>query len=212
METNVMIQLVNINTLKPSPFNPPTRIESKHIRDLVRSMENYGFWTFCPLLISSDGYIADGHRRYAAAKEIGIETIPVISTPFTADELWSAFNGTRLEISATDVLIAASMGLTTLPRKQARTIELLKDTVGDAGLKRLAEMRVSPSIRSRAKRIANLCGKTDAAFLAQTIFWMVDNKMSLVAHYLNESNIDTKIVIQAIEKNRPIRLSGISVE
>lgn len=209
---SIKVEIVKLDSLKPSLFNPPTRIEPKHIRDLVRSMEQYGFWTFCPLLISSDGYIADGHRRVAAAKELGIEEVPIISTPFSADELWSAFNGTRLDITATDVLIAASLGLTILPTKQARSVTLLKETVGEAGMKKLAEMRISPSIRSRAKRVCNLCGRTEPEFLAKTIFWLVDNKMSLVTHYLNESNMDAKTVIKAIESNKPIKLSGISVE
>lgn len=64
--------------LKPHPKNPRVHPESA-LKKLERSIREFG-WTN-PILVSEDGYILAGHARLKAAKQAGIEEVPVIYLP-----------------------------------------------------------------------------------------------------------------------------------
>lgn len=74
MEFN-QVKNVRIADLKPHPKNP--RVHPKSALDkLIKSIEKFGFTN--PVLVSKDGFILAGHARCKAAKEAGIEEVPVI--------------------------------------------------------------------------------------------------------------------------------------
>jgi N6-adenosine-specific RNA methylase IME4/ParB-like chromosome segregation protein Spo0J len=80
------IELVPVASLKtdddfakalPAPDNlPAIRRDIKHHGILV------------PLLTSSDDLVLDGHTRLKLAKELGLETVPVIRVPVGAERTW----------------------------------------------------------------------------------------------------------------------------
>ena len=68
-----------IDTIKPSPENDGIYgvIDPSHpeLIDLVNDIIHEGIRE--PIQLSSDNYIVSGHRRYAAAKEAGLDEVPV---------------------------------------------------------------------------------------------------------------------------------------
>jgi hypothetical protein len=74
----VRIQQKRVNDLRPSPENDklyrPIDPEDPDIIGLARSIQKDGVLE--PLVISVDDYIISGHRRLAAAKLAGLETVP----------------------------------------------------------------------------------------------------------------------------------------
>lgn len=70
--------MVPIDRLRPHPKNPRIHPESA-IDKIERSIREFG-WTN-PILVSTDGYILAGHARLKAAKQAGIEEVPVIYLP-----------------------------------------------------------------------------------------------------------------------------------
>jgi ParB/RepB/Spo0J family partition protein len=69
---------VLITAVEPNPLNPDTRVPDK---ELIASIKEYGILT--PLLIRQNGspdsfIIVAGERRYRAAKELGLPTVPCI--------------------------------------------------------------------------------------------------------------------------------------
>jgi len=73
-----MMNLVDIDTLKPASYNPrsvdPARLE------LVKlSLEKLGW--LLPCYITKDGTILSGHQRSHVAKELGYSKIPVVILP-----------------------------------------------------------------------------------------------------------------------------------
>ena len=64
-----------INTLKPANRNPRTH-SRKQIRQIADSIKRFGFTN--PVLIDDDGGIVAGHGRVAAAKLLGLDTVPVV--------------------------------------------------------------------------------------------------------------------------------------
>jgi DNA modification methylase len=69
------IQQVSVQSLKPYPRN--ARHHSKvQIKQIAASIERFGFNN--PILIADDGEIVAGHGRLAAAKLLGLKTVPTL--------------------------------------------------------------------------------------------------------------------------------------
>ena len=66
---------LNVNELKPNDYNPNEMTESI-FNHLKREYERVGMLQ--PILINKNHIIIDGEHRWKAAKEMGLEEIPVI--------------------------------------------------------------------------------------------------------------------------------------
>ncbi|MEP2726926.1 site-specific DNA-methyltransferase [Roseibium sp.] len=72
---NIKVELIALDQLKPADRNP--RVHSKkQIGQIVRSMKQFGFTN--PLMVDDQNQIIAGHGRLAAAKELGLKSIPCI--------------------------------------------------------------------------------------------------------------------------------------
>jgi ParB-like nuclease domain len=69
------IEHVSVRALKPYPRNA-RRHSKAQIKQIAASIERFGFNN--PVLIADDGGIVAGHGRVAAAKLLGIETVPAV--------------------------------------------------------------------------------------------------------------------------------------
>src|ERR1700732_1010245 len=69
------IERVSVRSLKPYPRNA-RRHSRAQIKQIAASIERFGFSN--PVLIADDGEIVAGHGRVAAAKLLGIETVPAV--------------------------------------------------------------------------------------------------------------------------------------
>ncbi len=87
--------IISIAQLQPHPHNPRGPVDPASVEELAASIKEKGILE--PLLVvpipdpARRGYVAGyrvvaGHRRLAAAKLAGIETVPVISKNYTEDE------------------------------------------------------------------------------------------------------------------------------
>ena len=65
-----------IGRVKPYEQNPRTHSEAQ-VAKIARSLEEFG-WTN-PILVDGKGRIVAGHGRLLAARELGMETVPVIT-------------------------------------------------------------------------------------------------------------------------------------
>src|ERR1700730_16079698 len=69
------IERVSVRSLKPYPRNA-RRHSKAQIKQIAASIECFGFNN--PVLIADHGGIVAGHGRVAAAKLLGIETVPAV--------------------------------------------------------------------------------------------------------------------------------------
>jgi DNA modification methylase len=69
------IQMIAIATLKPNARNARTH-PKKQLEQIAQSIKAFGF--LVPILIDDEGTILAGHGRYAAAKSLGIDEVPVV--------------------------------------------------------------------------------------------------------------------------------------
>jgi len=79
---NPKIEMRAIDTITPYPNNP--RHNQSAIRDVATSIRKYGFKQ--PIVVDKDGVIVVGHTRYEAAKELGLETVPVLVSELSEKE------------------------------------------------------------------------------------------------------------------------------
>ncbi|MBN1443002.1 MAG: ParB N-terminal domain-containing protein [Planctomycetes bacterium] len=82
-----------LDGLKPAPENCrlycPVEPSDPAVQALAASIREYGVLE--PLVVSEDGYILSGHRRYTAAKIAGLEVVPCRVEPIRRDTDRDAF-------------------------------------------------------------------------------------------------------------------------
>ncbi|MFW5652529.1 MAG: ParB N-terminal domain-containing protein, partial [Planctomycetota bacterium] len=99
-----------IDSLTPHPINSSI-YSNRPDDDLVNSIRKYGIRV--PLIVKADNTIISGHRRWAAAKKAGLESVPVDVVEFEseADE-WRAMliaNQYRQEKRSSEMLEEAAL-------------------------------------------------------------------------------------------------------
>jgi ParB-like chromosome segregation protein Spo0J len=65
-----------VESLQPHPANPHTH-SKKQIAQLARSIQQFGFTS--PIIVDENNIILAGHGRWQAAKQIGLEVVPIIT-------------------------------------------------------------------------------------------------------------------------------------
>ena len=85
----VPIQLIPVEKLRPSPENnelyrpvDPSDPEIIALADSIRELNGIQE----PLIVTADGYIVSGHRRFAAAILAGLKAVPCRVLDFRKDE------------------------------------------------------------------------------------------------------------------------------
>lgn len=82
---NVLIK--KINEITPYENNP--RNNENAVKYVAESIKQFGFKV--PIVIDKNGVIVTGHTRHKAAKQLGLETVPVIVADDLTDEQIRAF-------------------------------------------------------------------------------------------------------------------------
>jgi DNA modification methylase len=80
----MQIDLRNINEITPYERNP--RHNKDALAAVVTSLREYGFRQ--PIVVDRDGVVVCGHTRLLAARELGLERVPVhVATDLTPDQI-----------------------------------------------------------------------------------------------------------------------------
>ena len=74
-EPDRRIELIGVDQLIPQKANPRTH-SRKHIRQIAKSIERFGFVN--PVIIDDGSHIIAGHGRVEAAKQLGLTAIPTL--------------------------------------------------------------------------------------------------------------------------------------
>ena len=88
VEKDEFIREINIAECRPNPYQPRKIFEQEAIEDLKQSIEEYGILQ--PLIVRKTikGYeIVVGERRFRAAKEAKLDTVPVVIRELTEQQM-----------------------------------------------------------------------------------------------------------------------------
>jgi hypothetical protein len=150
MQTKVatVVYWVNVEDLKETNLNPDGRaVLTKALSALIDSMEDEGYRVEEPIIIAEDGTIMDGHRRFNAAKAVGINEITaVISTRNVADGL-PDFNTIKTAWTGRDWLnyyVKAGSNPSKIPARYMKVINKIKKHTGMEGVQLLASSNLAP--------------------------------------------------------------------
>lgn len=86
--TNEEIVELNLNELRPNPYQPRKIFDDEALKELASSIKEHG--VFQPIIVkkSIKGYdIIAGERRFRASKMAGLEKIPAIIRDFTDEQM-----------------------------------------------------------------------------------------------------------------------------
>lgn len=203
---DITLCYVKRESLSASPWNPSIRTQLRNLTELRESMEQDGFWEFCPILVDRHGVIVDGHCRWTVARELRIDEVPVFIVDLEADELWARYNGTRQEVTGAQALQAVTQGLDTFPPKFAKQLNRLRDVLTQEEFMELGKLGRSPHIINIAIRIQRYLGlEDDQPFLGITTMWLARNpRMSTMVTKAIRDGVDTSILERAIRINRTL--------
>ena len=129
-ESKYFQDMVDINSLYPSPLQPRKEFNEEAMNSLVESIREKG--VLQPLLVRKNGEkyeIIAGERRYRAAKIVGLKELPVIKKNIDDKEV--------LEIALIENLLRENLspieeaeGLDRLIKEFSRTQEALSQVIG----------------------------------------------------------------------------------
>jgi ParB family chromosome partitioning protein len=84
--TDGQVMMVDINTIKPNPFQPRIEFDETEIKGLAESIRIQGLLQPIVLRKKVDGYeIISGERRFRALKSLGNDKVPCIVKPKVND-------------------------------------------------------------------------------------------------------------------------------
>lgn len=204
------VKMVDIDSLTPAKFNPQGRTEERRMKHLLHSMQKHGFVEAFPIIASDKGVIADGHRRWTAAKKLGIEKVPVLylnGSGMSVDEVWS-MNALAQSPTSKEVMEAYLNGMKAVPEKYAKTIQRIEEIAGGKqDLKELFGVNpFSPAVMQRLKTIAAYCEDDSPEFMQKLLHWVIKHKIQHMVWLAVRYKVEKQVILKAIENDRPLAM------
>ncbi len=205
---NYHVIMMDVDSIKLAPFNPPGRVTPHQLARLKNSIEKAGK-IIVPLVVSSDGYLADGHRRLACAKLLGYDMVPVIISHSPLSDLWSECNCATKSITGKDWLYASTHGMesdVTMPKNVTRQIEALQSLLTPDELSDISTRR-SPGIISTVREVSVYVNDDTHEFQRKLLLWLDKFGQDIVRAAIKYAEVDPEVIRLVIEQDRPLRRS-----
>lgn len=211
--TECIVVQMAVEDVNAAKFNPPHRTAEKEVRDLAATIAEHGI--ISPLTMSvEDQCLADGHRRLAAAKLIGLATVPVQWRHGRAAELWALMNRTAKPINQRDWWIASSKEIAIAAnanRRMGNRLAALLRVLGEEDYEEMSQRR-SPGIFTTAVRVANYVGLgKDDEFLRACLLWLDkhDQQRPVIDALKKDAQAPVSAFLSAIREDRPLRVRKV---
>lgn len=198
-------RFVKVDDLKPAPYNPAGRVEKKALRDLLDSLELLG--QLSPVVISRDNGVIDGHRRVAAAKILGWETVECLVTEKSATEVYASINGgTSRKLSGHDALSVWLREPLAVKAALSRRFRLMTEHVGTELVAKLHQAGHSYRVYQIACRLARYCDAPDST--KQMMEWLLACPPIGQVYKALEAGVPAQDILRAAKAKRPLRIRG----
>ena len=204
------VRMMSVTKIKESSFNPSARATASSVKGLRENIEEFGILQ--PLSLTKGNKLADGHRRLAAAKIIGLKTVPVIvHSESCPKKLFASLNANSKTVTGANWLEAYLGGLDLdtpgFPQYVAYNIQRLEEIGGKKLLNRIVAKCSSPTIITRITRVARYIGWENDEHYLKVANWFLKHgcvRDSVRAVETGWSPIRLK---RAINSDRPIKSS-----
>ncbi len=212
---NYRLAMVPVLKLRPNGFNPELRVnkKSQKYRNLRESVRQYGIIE--PLIISPDGLIINGHRRYECAKDVGLTEVLCVITNHNAQQAWTESIYNQQGINGRQIIQATAQGLDPvyLPKPIAAAVLDLQDLAGQDLYQEMAKTGVSTYVRKAVNMVCAYTGDDSHEWRARVLRWVVKHKMQLAVRKAIESDPlneegGRERMRSAINRDAPLRELG----
>ena len=208
MPKNMQVKYMNVEDIQVSPFNPPVRTTDKSLHILKEEISDDGE-ILIPLILSEDGFLADGHRRLAIAKELGIKEVPTITQKGHDNaNLWRTLNTGTRKMGSADVfqaIVLHGAPIEALPRYFQYPIESLIDLVGMDLAREIAEKGYTPHIVGTIRQVMKYCKREEDATFAQFVTkWLIEQRQNYAVRKAMESKVPLEDILTAINENKKL--------
>lgn len=200
----VTITFVHPDALKPSPQQPPARTEN--VAELKESIARFGIQV--PLIVTHDGHIIEGHRRWRCAQMLKLPMVPILRQPqgIVAAELYETLNSTARKLTPGEELHVHLRGGVVSKRTRA-AIDYLALAVGPEGLKEIAAGGFSPTgLRGVAVMVCRYCDRETPDFPGKVVRWLLRHRGQFAVRRAMADLVEPETLIRAIEADAPLTL------
>lgn len=204
--------LAKVSTLRAGSFNPGIRTQPEHMVDLIKSMGSRGFLPEFPIIVGSDRVtIGDGHRRFHAAKHLGILEVPVIYSQYTAAQVFAMQFDGRRAIKTEELLDASTRGISVedMPAYFKQRYAQVIKFCGEPAVRYLVDRNLSPSKVNYVSLIANYFKRTinithTPVYGMRVLTWLVENNTAYAVRLYVSAAKDPTYLKYVIDHNLPL--------
>jgi len=141
---------ISVNELQPHELNKEI-YTNRNINELAEKIETYGFRENQPLLVTHDEKILSGHRRWRAAKEVGLDTVPVryVSPDSETDELFTLLLANEYRDKTAAEKINEAEAWERIEREKAKE----RMSEGGKGTQKLADAKTGEAKEKAAEKV-----------------------------------------------------------
>jgi hypothetical protein len=194
-------QELRIADLKAAEYNPASRAEGASLRELADSMSRIGL--IYAVVVDDSKKLIDGHRRCAAAKLLGWETIRAQIMPADQREaIYAGVNATAKKMLGRDALGVWLSNPNAVTPAQAKRFETMEASIGKSLSRRIFKEGLSARVWETAKKVCRYCQIDEITGVTE---WLLDHAVIGQVMKALESREDPRVFVAAIKKNRPIK-------
>lgn len=195
---------LRVADLRPSPHNPKRRTARENIKDLVLSIGRVGRALY-PIVVSGEGVIIDGHRRAAAYRELGIDTIPAFIEKGDADAIYAEMNSTGRKMSGSEAMEVWLSNPKAVTHWQSQRFDRVEAMLGRRRMERFAKAGASLTLYNTAVSLADYCG-LDVTPASVTLFadWLFKHRVTALARHMMAVRYDPRVIHRAVERDKPL--------
>ena len=178
--TDYQVREIQLKNLRPNPYQPRKTFDEETLAELTASIKEHG--VIQPIVVrkSSFGYdILAGERRFRAAKQAGLKTIPAVVKDFSDD---------------------AMMELALLENVQREDLNILEEAQGYAALLEnfsWTQAELAKRMGKSRSHITNILRLLELPTFVQTL--LLENKITM-GHAKVLSGLDETIIQEITEK------------
>lgn len=201
-----VVEMCPVDDIRCATFNPVSRTAQRALTKLMGEIKRAG-GVLVPLIVSEDGTLADGHRRLACARELGLKVVPVLRYPVPASQLFTILNSGILATKPKTWMEAVYQGfpLSDVPEAERRDISDLRRIAGKKTFDELARNGRSTWILTLARSVGDYVGRTDDKYIGRTIRWLERQGQQFATRRAMAEKCPPEVLTGAIDGNRPIR-------
>lgn len=195
-------KVLRVKDIKTASHNPQSRTTKTAIKGLIDSMAKHSI--LVPIMVDANSKVIDGHRRLAAAKELGWDTISAVECPegMDPDVCFAAINSCLRKMNGNESLSVWLQNAAAINGTLSKTFAQMKEKLGIVMVRELCSKGFTARLFNCVMRVHRyIHGNISEQDICR---WLMNiAKMRLVEQYITSRSSSKKLETM-IKENRPL--------